>query len=90
MLGKRVPFGTYNVTNPGAITTHEVVDLIKQSGVCQKDFVFFKNENEFMHKAAKAPRSNCVMDSSKLAAVGITLSPVREAVTQALRTWKKS
>ncbi len=87
---KRVPFGTYNVTNPGAITTHEVVDLIKQSGVCQKDFVFFKNENEFMHKAAKAPRSNCVMDSSKLAAVGITLSPVREAVTQALRTWKKS
>jgi len=30
---KRVPFGTYNVTNPGAVTTREVVDLIKKSGV---------------------------------------------------------
>lgn len=85
---KRVPFGKYNVTNPGAITTHEVVDLIKQSGVCQKDFVFFKDEHEFMKKAAKTPRSNCVMDASKLAAVGITMTPVREAVAAALRNWK--
>lgn len=87
---KRVPFGTYNVTNPGAITTHEVVDLIKQAGVCHKDFKFFKSEDEFMHVAAKTPRSNCVMDSSKLAGVGITLTPVREAVSAALRNWKKA
>jgi dTDP-4-dehydrorhamnose reductase len=87
---KRVPFGTYNVTNPGHVTTREVVDLIKASGVCPKDYVFFKNEDEFMHVAAKTPRSNCVMDSSKLAAVGITLTPVREAVTTALRTWHKA
>ncbi len=84
---KRVPFGTYNVTNPGTITTHEVVELITQSGVCRKDFVFFKSEDEFMHLAAKTPRSNCVMDSGKLASVGITLRPVREAVTAALRDW---
>jgi dTDP-4-dehydrorhamnose reductase len=85
---KRVPFGTYNVTNPGAITTHEVVELIKETGVCRKDFVFFKSEDEFMHVAAKTPRSNCVMDSSKLTSVGITLTPVRQAVTDALRRWK--
>lgn len=87
---KRVPFGTYNVTNPGAITTHEVVELIKQSGVCRKDFVFFKSEDEFMRVAAKTPRSNCVMDSAKLTSVGITMTPVREAVQQALATWKSS
>ncbi len=86
---KRVPFGKYNVTNPGAITTHEVVELIKQSGVCKKDFVFFKNEDEFMKQAAKTPRSNCVMDSSKLAGVGISMTPVRAAVAEALRIWKK-
>jgi dTDP-4-dehydrorhamnose reductase len=85
---KRVPFGTYNVTNPGAITTHEVVELIKETGVCRKDFVFFKSEDEFMHVAAKTPRSNCVMDASKLTSVGITLTPVRQAVTDALRRWK--
>ena len=85
---KRVPFGTYNVTNPGAITTSEVVELIKASGVCRKDFVFFKNEQEFMARAAKTPRSNCVMDSTKLANVGITMTPVREAVAAALKNWK--
>jgi dTDP-4-dehydrorhamnose reductase len=85
---KRVPFGTYNVTNPGAITTHEVVELIKETGVSRKDFAFFKSEDEFMHVAAKTPRSNCVMDSSKLTSVGITLTPVRQAVTAALRQWR--
>src|SRR3954470_19948892 len=87
---KRVPFGIYNVTNPGKVTTHEVVDLIKKSGVSNKDFVFFKDEDEFMHVAAKTPRSNCVMESRKLAAVGITLTEVHEAVTRDLKNWKKA
>lgn len=87
---KRVPFGTYNVTNPGQVTTHEVVDLIKQSGVCIKEFVFFKDEDEFMHVAAKTPRSNCVLDSSKLSSAGITMTPVRDAIVQALRQWQKA
>ncbi|HZP59203.1 MAG TPA: sugar nucleotide-binding protein [Opitutaceae bacterium] len=87
---KRVPFGTYNVTNPGFITTREVVELIKQSGVCRKEFVFFKDEDEFMHVAAKTPRSNCVMDSSKLAAVGIRLTEVREAVSRDLSRWQRA
>ncbi len=86
---KRVPFGTYNVTNPGHVTTHEVVELIKNSGVCTKHFKFFASEDEFMHTAAKTPRSNCVMDSSKLAAVGIRLTEVHEAVAKALREWRK-
>ena len=86
---KRVPFGTYNVTNPGHVTTREVVDLITKSGVCTKQFKFFANEDDFMHKAAKTPRSNCVMDSSKLASVGIHLTEVHEAVTRALREWRK-
>jgi hypothetical protein len=76
------------VTNPGEITTHEVVELIKQAGVSRKDFVFFKSEDEFMHVAAKTPRSNCVMDSAKLTSVGITLTPVRQAVTEALQRWQ--
>ncbi len=87
---KRVPFGTYNVTNPGKVTTREVIELIRQSGVCKKEFSFFSSEDEFMRTAAKAPRSNCVMDSSKLAAVGIELTPVREAIVRDLKGWKKA
>jgi len=87
---KRVPYGTYNVTNPGAVTTHEVVDLIQQSGVSDKKFVFFKDEADFMRTAAKTPRSNCVMDSSKLASVGITMTPVRDAIRTSLKNWQKA
>lgn len=85
---KRVPFGTYNVTNPGQVTTHEVVDLIKASGVCPKDFQFFRDEDEFMAKAAKTPRSNCVTDSSKLAATGIRMTEVHEAIAKDLSRWQ--
>jgi len=85
---KRVPFGIYNITNPGQVTTREVVDLIRRSGVCPKEFRFFASEEEFMRIAAKTPRSNCVLDSSKLARAGIQLTEVREAVARALREWK--
>lgn len=87
---KRVPFGIYNVTNPGHVTTREVVDLIKQSGVCTKEFSFFKSEDEFMHTAAKTPRSNCVMTSEKLGRVGIRMTEVHEAVARDLRQWRKA
>jgi dTDP-4-dehydrorhamnose reductase len=87
---KRVPFTTYNITNPGQITTHEVVALIEQSGVHPKKYEFFASEADFMKLAAKTPRSNCVMDSTKLAATGIRLTEVHAAVAQALRKWKKS
>ncbi|MBV9658346.1 MAG: sugar nucleotide-binding protein [Verrucomicrobia bacterium] len=85
---QRVPFGTYNVTNPGFVTTREVAAMIRASGVCKKEFEFFSDETEFMAKAAKTLRSNCVMDSSKLASVGIELTEVHAAVERALREWR--
>ena len=86
---KRVPFGTYNVTNPGQVTTREVVDLILQSGVAGagKEFSFFDDEGEFMAKAAKTPRSNCVLDTTKLEATGIGMTEVHAALAQSLQNW---
>lgn len=87
---KRVPFGTYNVTNPGQITTHEVVELIRKTGISNKPFQFFKDEADFMSKAAKTPRSNCVMNSAKLASVGIQMTEVHAAVERDLRRWVRA
>ncbi|HND62416.1 MAG TPA: sugar nucleotide-binding protein [Opitutaceae bacterium] len=87
---KRIPFGIYNVTNPGAITTREVVALIQKVGVHPKQYEFFASESDFMKVAAKTPRSNCVMDSTKLARAGIHLTEVHTAVEQALRSWRKA
>ena len=85
----KIPFGTYNVTNPGHVTTREVVDLILKSGLTNKNFSFFDSEEEFMQVAAKTPRSNCILDSSKLANAGVTMREVHDAIESSLREWKK-
>lgn len=91
---RRLPFGVYNVTNPGAVTTHEVVELIKKSPLGSrsqmkgKEFSFFANEEEFMRLAAKTPRSNCVLDSGKLMRLGVKMDEVHEAVERALARWE--
>jgi len=87
---KRVPFGVYNVTNPGQVTTREVVELIKKSGVSTKQFEFFRDEAEFMRTAAKTPRSNCILDSRKLFATGIRLTEIHEAIERDLRRWVRA
>jgi dTDP-4-dehydrorhamnose reductase len=87
---KRVPFGVYNMTNPGSLTTREVVEMIQKSGVCRKEFRFFADEDEFMRLAAKTPRSNCVLDASKREKAGIAMTEVHDAVAIALQQWKSS
>ena len=79
-----------NVTNPGKVTTREVAELIRRSGVCTKEFSYFASEAEFMSTAAKTPRSNCVLDPSKLAGAGIRLTPVLEAIERALGAWNQA
>jgi len=85
---KRVEPGIYHVTNPGRVTTRQVVELIKQTRHLDKTFRFFEDEEHFMRTAAKTPRSNCVLDSSKLLATGIELTPVTDAIERSLRAWQ--
>jgi dTDP-4-dehydrorhamnose reductase len=87
---KHIPFGTYNVTNPGAITTREITEMMLRRGVGPKQFQFFRDEADFMSKAAITPRSNCVLDCSKLEAQGIRLTEVHDAVDRALRHWRRA
>jgi len=81
---KNVPYGTYNLTNPGSVTTREVVAALQQGGVTDKAFSFFASEAEFMRVAAQTPRSNCVLDTRKSEAAGIALRPVKAALEDAI------
>lgn len=85
----RAPFGIYNVTNSGAVQTRDIVGMIQRAGVCRKAFEFFADEAEFMRTAARTPRSNCLLDSSKLARAGVRMTGVHEALETALRKWSK-
>jgi len=84
---QRVPFGTYNLTNPGSITTKDVVFLIRRYGLSNKNFQFFESEGQFMQIAAKTPRSNCVLDTIKSESVGLRMRPVEDALELAMQRW---
>jgi len=87
---RQLPFGIYNLTNPGSVTTREVVELIREAGRTDKEFRFFDSEADFMSRAAITPRSNCVLDVSKALSAGLKLSPIREALQHALKSWERA
>jgi dTDP-4-dehydrorhamnose reductase len=82
------PFGTYNVTNPGFVTTKHVVKLIEKYLKPAKKFEFWASDEEFYKVAAKTPRSNCVMDTTRLLAAGVKIRGVEEALEHSLKNWK--
>ena len=88
LLERRSPFGTYNVTNPGFVATCEVVAMIQRVLKPARAFEFWKDDEAFYQQAAKTPRSNCVMDVSKLLAAGIKIRPVVQALEESLKNWK--
>ena len=84
----RAPFGIYNVTNPGFVTTRHVIEMIQKKLKPAKRFEFWSNDEEFYKIAAKTPRSNCVMDVSKLLTAGVKIRGVEEALEDSLKNWK--
>jgi dTDP-4-dehydrorhamnose reductase len=85
----RAPFGIYNVTNPGFVTTREVVHAVERVLKPARKFEFWESDEEFYRVAAKTPRSNCVLDVSKLLAAGVKIRPVGEALEDSLKNWRK-
>lgn len=85
---QKAPFGTYNITNPGFVSTAEVIEMIKSIIKPNREFSFWQSDAEFYNKGAITPRSNCIIDSSKLLAVNIKLRSVKEALEQSLVSWK--
>jgi UDP-glucose 4,6-dehydratase len=85
----RAPFGIYNVTNPGFVTTREVVQMVERFLKPARPFEFWENDEEFYRVAAKTPRSNCVMDTAKLLGAGVRIREVGEALEHSLAHWQR-
>lgn len=84
---RQAAFGTYNVTNPGAVTTQQVVTMIEQILKPNRSFNFWANDEEFYRSAANTLRSNCILDSSKLLDTGVKMRSVHEALEDSLKSW---
>jgi dTDP-4-dehydrorhamnose reductase len=84
---KKAAFGIYNVTNPGYVSTRQVVGLIERILKPARQFEFWENDAEFYRVAANTPRSNCLMETAKVEAAGVRVRPVLEAIESSLRNW---
>ena len=87
-LMNNYPFGIYNIVNSGAITTRQVVEMIKQTIGKDKNFNFFKDIYEFYAQTKATPRSNCVLDNSKILNCGAKISNTEDILLKRLETWQ--
>jgi UDP-glucose 4,6-dehydratase len=87
---RQAPFGIYNMANAGAVTTVQVVEMIQRILKPDRQFEFWKDDEEFYRCAARAPRANCVLDISRLLATGVTMRSVEEALEGSLRNWQSA
>jgi dTDP-4-dehydrorhamnose reductase len=86
---KELPLGVYNMTNSGYIDTREAVELILPIVPPGHRFQYFASEADFMSRAAKTPRSNCVLDNTKAIDAGLQLPDVHEAILRSVHAWKR-
>ena len=86
LIEQNVPKGIYNITNKGSVTTQQVVELIKKHKLSNKDFQFFTNLDDFMQQIT-APRSNCVLDTSKIEQY-IKIRTAEQALEEAISKYK--
>ena len=88
-INKKVPYGIYNITNTGTITTEQLVKKLQNTIAKDQKFELI-NEDELYANFAKTPRSNCILDNSKLLNAGIKMRTVDEALDNCLANWKKA
>ena len=60
--------------------------MIKKLLKPKRDFTYFADDKEF-YRIAKTPRSNCVLNVSKVAELGLPMRNVKEALKDAMENW---
>ena len=82
------PFGTYNIVNPGAVTTSQVLELINRYlKPAPKSCVWIQDLHDNEPETA-APQSHCILDGTKLFRAGVKLRRVEAALAEALQHWQ--
>jgi dTDP-4-dehydrorhamnose reductase len=86
---RRAPFGIYNLTNPGAITTEEIIDMVNRILKPARSLETCVNGCNLLGSQARWPEPNCILDTSKVRRTGVKIRHVRDALKHALEKWQK-
>jgi dTDP-4-dehydrorhamnose reductase len=78
------PFGAYNVTNPGAITTRQLSEDLQRVLKPHWRFQIGQPEEDPGRAASATPQSHCILDVAKLLKTGVKMRPVSEALRDVL------
>jgi dTDP-4-dehydrorhamnose reductase len=86
---RRAPFGAYNICNSGSVLTSEILTKLAKAGLRPQAWEMFADPKAFQDEG-HAPRSACVLDTSKLRSCGILLPDVNEALDRAIAGWQSA
>ncbi|OGY94679.1 MAG: hypothetical protein A2406_02550 [Candidatus Komeilibacteria bacterium RIFOXYC1_FULL_37_11] len=81
--------GIFHVTNPGSIKHKEIMELYKKYVDPSHSNKWITEEDLVKLGLANKKRSNNIMTSINLKKYGITMRPIKEAVTEALKKYAK-
>ena len=80
----RAPFGTYNITNPGAVTTRHLFEGLQRVLKPPARVKFGALEDDPGRVGSETPDSHCLLDVAKLLKTGVKIRPVGEALKDSL------
>lgn len=82
--------GIYNIANPGPVAHGRILDLYKEMVDPAFTYELIPVDELYSRGLAKAERSNCILNTAKLAQAGIVLPPAEERIKDCLREYRTS
>jgi dTDP-4-dehydrorhamnose reductase len=82
----KIETGIYNVVNTGSIDGADVVDMLREHNVFNSKWKFVTIKEACFRVA----RSNCILSTSKIQKLGLSLPCVRESLTKAVLNFSKN
>lgn len=82
--------GIFHVVNPGSIKHRQIIDLYKKYIDPQHNNEWISEQDLVRLGLAKKTRSNNIMSSQNLKAIGIKMRPILEAVEDTIKKYKQS
>lgn len=83
IIDRKLPFGTWNLVNPDAVTTRDIMhELAKIGGL--RVFDYFNTYEEFA-ETVEEPRSVCTLSANKALEYRLPLRPTLNALSEAWR-----
>ena len=87
LIKQQCDYGIYNIVNIDPINTEQVAKLLKEHKFI--DSYDILDEDDFYKKVnTKAPRSNCILDNSKLLSTGFKIRNSADAIVDSLENWE--